>query len=224
MAASLGSLTSNSRQLREGNRTTKKMVKGEREAEEKAWKEKNRRREMAYKARTREILCSERINVIVSLTDARWVWWNSCTRESGILKHRHKWVQCVDSSTQDLTSATSSTRWLVKHEHGFSDKPCDACSEAILIHCDLGISRSPTIMREYGTKREDVLAFVRSKQKVKPSANSTQVWEEVGYQVWENGERTVPKAPYRAFLDDRAALLKEKGLTGNEPLAPLYLD
>ena len=70
-------------------------------------------------------------------------------------------------------------------------------------------------MRKYGAKREDVLAFVQSKQEVKPSANFTrqlQVWEEVGYQVWEDEERTFPKAPYRAFLDDRAALLyKRKG-------------
>ena len=75
-------------------------------------------------------------------------------------------------------------------------------------------------------KREEVQAFVQTKQRVKPSANLTrqlQVWEQVGYQVWEDEEQTVPKAPYQAFLDDRAALLKKKGLTGHEPLAPLCL-
>ena len=100
-----------------------------------------------------------------------------------------------------------------------------------MIHCDLGISRSPAViiaylMRKYGMKREDVQAFVQTKQRVKPSANlirQLQVWEQVGYQVWEDEERTVPKAPYQEFLDYREALLRKKGLTGNEPFAPLSL-
>lgn len=112
-----------------------------------------------------------------------------------------------------------------------NDEQCDTTSEAILIHCDLGISRSPTIiiaylMRKLRIPKVDVLNLVQFKQKVKPSPNFTrqlQVWEEVGYQVWENEDRTIPKAPYKAFLEDRAALLKKKGLTGNEPLAPLTL-
>ena len=104
-------------------------------------------------------------------------------------------------------------------------------SEAIMIHCDLGISRSPAVIiayltRKYGMKREDVQAFVQTKQRVKPSANlirQLQVWEQMGYQVWEDEERTVPKAPYQEFLDYREALLRKKGLTGNEPFAPLSL-
>jgi dual specificity phosphatase 12 len=239
MDASLGSPTS---------------IGNEREAERKKW-------EMAFTPRMREIvpglflgnvgasyeldmLQENHINTIVSLTDARWVWWNSTTRQAGIPEHRHKWVQCADSSTQDLLvhmsdicdfidqmaspALQSSSTLPVEHEHELSIKPCSAPSESILIHCDLGISRSPTIiiaylMRKYGAKREAVLAFIQTKQKVNPSANlarQLQVWEQVGYQAWENEEKTVPKAPYQAFLDDRAALLKRKGLIGNEPLAP----
>lgn len=77
-------------------------------------------------------------------------------------------------------------------------------------------------MRKLRIQRVDVLNFVQSKQKVKPSLNLTrqlQVWEEVGYRVWENEDRTVPKVPYKAFLEDRTALLDKKGLTGNEPRA-----
>lgn len=234
--------------------------------DEAEWKTKEDKWKVAYTARMREIvpgiilgnveashkrdmLRENGINAIVSLTDARWVWWGTSTREAGIPEHRHKWIQCADSSTQDLLvhmsdicdfidEMASPVLWSssslpLEHEHEQTSniKPRDAPSEAILIHCDIGISRSPTIiiaylMRKYGAKREDVLAFVQSKQKVKPSANFTRqlhVWEQVGYQVWEDEEEKVPKEPYQAFLDDRVALLQKKGLTGNEPLAPLNL-
>ncbi|KXG54350.1 Protein-tyrosine/Dual-specificity phosphatase [Penicillium griseofulvum] len=119
-------------------------------------------------------------------------------------------------------------------DHNTTDKLCGAPSEAILIHCDLGVSRSPTIiiaylMRKLRIQQLDALNFVKSKQpklRVKPSPNFTrqvQVWEEVGYQIWEDEDRAIPKAPYKAFLEDRAALLENLGLTGNEPLAPLSL-
>jgi dual specificity phosphatase 12 len=118
-----------------------------------------------------------------------------------------------------------------EHNHETNDEPHGEPSEAVLIHCDLGISRSPTIivaylMRKLKIQQADVLRFVQSKQRIKPSANFTrqlQDWEEVEYDVWEDEDKTVPKAAYKAFLEDRAALLKEKGYTGDEPLAPLTL-
>ncbi|KAE8376573.1 protein-tyrosine phosphatase-like protein [Aspergillus bertholletiae] len=157
----------------------------------------------------RDMLQANCIAAIVSLTSARWVWWNGTARNAGIPEQRHKWVQCVDSSTQDLLVYMNNIWDFIERMASLlesSDKPHPG---AILIHCALGISRSPTIiiaylMRKYSAKREEVLAFV-------------------GYQVWEDEERTMPKAPYQAFLDDRAALLKRKGLTGNEPLAPQSL-
>ena len=138
-----------------------------------------------------------------------YVWWNIYLykRIGDPETSSQMGSQCVDSSTQDLlvhmsdicdfidqmvspALQSSSSTLPVKHEHGFSSdlKPCDARSdsEAILIHCSLGISRSPTIiiaylMRKYGTKREDAaLAFVRSKQKVKPSANFTRTTSSLG--------------------------------------------
>ncbi|CAG7950909.1 unnamed protein product [Penicillium salamii] len=192
----------------------------------------------------RDLLQKNHIDAIVSLTDARWVWWKTATRDAGIPEHRQKWVQCADSSTQDLlvymsdicdfidqmaSSDLSSLCSLpTNHEHTANDELNNVPSEAILIHCDLGISRSPTIiiaylMRKLRIPKEDALNFVLSKQKVKPSAYLTrqlQIWEEVGYEIWENEDKTTPKAPYKAFLEDRAALLASLGLTGNEPLAP----
>lgn len=102
---------------------------------------------------------------------------------------------------------------------------------AVLVHCDQGISRSATIVIAYlmsrrGAKLEDALAAVHAKRKVKPIANfmaQLEVWEQVRYQIWEDAEKRVPKAPYAAYREKRAALLKEKGLTGNEPIGPINL-
>ena len=96
----------------------------------------------------RDMLAENRINAVVSLTDARWALWTCRTRQWAP-EHRHKWVQCVDSSTQDLLvhmsdicdfidqmaspALQSSYTLPVKHEHGFSDKPCSARSEATYI-------------------------------------------------------------------------------------------
>ncbi|KAJ6007538.1 dual specificity phosphatase Yvh1 [Penicillium herquei] len=233
-------------------------------AREKTETDRYKKWKMAYKARMRQIvpglvlgnveashrremLEENRINAIVSLTDAQWVWWRSNTRQAGISADRHKWVQCADSSTQDplihmsdicdfidqmaspaLLSLSSLT---VENEYDEDNGSHGVPSEAILVHCDLGISRAPAIiiayiMRKLCMPQADVLRFIQSKQKVIPSSNLTrqlQVWEEVRYEIWEDKEKTVPKPPYKAFLEDRDALLKNKGLTGNEPLAPLDL-
>jgi Dual specificity phosphatase, catalytic domain len=104
-------------------------------------------------------------------------------------------------------------------------------SSGVLIHCDQGISRSATIvvaylMRKHRAKLEDVLAAVRAKRKVKPSPNfvaQLEIWEQVGYQIWEDVEKKIPKKLYLAYTKRRAADLKAKGLTGNEPIRPLNL-
>ncbi|RJE22594.1 Dual specificity phosphatase [Aspergillus sclerotialis] len=138
--------------------------------------------EMAFKARMRQVvpglflgnveashkrdmLQENRINAIVSLADARWVWWNSSTRNAGIPEHRHKWIQCVDSSTQDLfvhmsdicdfIDQMASPAFLslsslpVEGYHESNSESHDEPCNAVLVHCDLGISRSPTIIIAY---------------------------------------------------------------------------
>ncbi|KAJ5689560.1 hypothetical protein N7462_003952 [Penicillium macrosclerotiorum] len=198
---------------------------------------------------TRELLKENHIDAIVSLDVCRTGLWIR-TSNAGVTEERHKFVQCADSSTQDLlvhlddicdfidqvASPALTVLAALPNESNAEDDAPQHCepppSQAVLVHCELGISRSPTIiiaylMRKLRLPRAEVLGFVRAQRKVKPSANFTRQlegWEEVGYQLWEDEARAVPKALYTAFLDDRAARLAEMGLTGDEPLAPLTLD
>ncbi len=96
----------------------------------------------------------------------------------------------------------------------------------VLVHCQRGISRSCSVviaclMRRTGRSVDDLLAEIKGKRKVRPSANfmeQLRVWGAVGYEIWEDEEKKIPKEAYRRYLEGRAVRLKELGLTGDEPI------
>lgn len=60
--------------------------------------------------------------------------------------------------------------------------------------------------------------------KIRPSSTfmkQLQIWNEVEYNIWDL--KGIPKSPYQVYLDGRAMILKSKGLTGDEPIAPVDL-
>ncbi|KAK0611449.1 protein-tyrosine phosphatase-like protein, partial [Immersiella caudata] len=83
----------------------------------------------------------------------------------------------------------------------------------VLVHCSQGVSRSPAVVTAYLMRKQKrgfraVLAEVKMKRReVDPSDNfleQLRIWEEVKYEVWEDKARTLPKKPYRQFLEKRA--------------------
>lgn len=86
------------------------------------------------------------------------------------------------------------------------------------MHCEQGVSRSTAFVIAYLMRRDrrgldEVLADVKLKRKVRPSENfqtQLRLWGEMEYEVWEDEEEKMPKAPY-------ARLVEEKGLTAILP-------
>jgi dual specificity phosphatase 12 len=90
---------------------------------------------------------------------------------------------------------------------------------SVLVHCTMGISRSPTIviaylMRKHRKPYKKVLAEVRKQRSVvSPKSNfviQLNIWERTGYQIWEDEAKTIPKAEYKEYLERREAYLKSE--------------
>lgn len=99
-----------------------------------------------------------------------------------------------------------------RDEAAFVQTDADARQRRVLVHCELGISRSASIVIAYlmRSQRKSLgmaLSAVNRARAVKPSDNFMEqltVWEAVGFQVWEDGDGQVPKRAYLAYLDEKA--------------------
>ncbi|KAF2787054.1 phosphatases II, partial [Melanomma pulvis-pyrius CBS 109.77] len=166
-----------------------------------------------------EMLQKNHINAMVSLYDCL-TGWRRAMLLAGKPDDRHIFIRSEDSPTLDMLVYMSdicdfidqmaSPILRLSSSLQFSSAPIT--TNSILVHCQAGRSRSPAViiaylMRKYRITYEDALKFVRTKRRVKPSVNlvrQLRIWEKVGYNVWEDDKRTIPKALYRAYLEDRA--------------------
>ncbi|RAL02510.1 dual specificity protein phosphatase family protein [Aspergillus ibericus CBS 121593] len=194
-------------------------------------------------SQTTSLLQTHHITAIVSLTTVPNVQNHPATLAAGIPRSRHQWALVIDSSVQDLLifmtdicdfidrmappvlqSATS----LPTPTDPTTQPPIDpepshgeAGTGNVLVHCDLGRSRSPTIiiaylMRKFRIGVDEALRFVQAKQKIKPKEGflrQLKVWEDTGYQIWGIGGdgKRVAKEAYRVWLGERKVRLREMG-------------
>ncbi|KAK0614589.1 protein-tyrosine phosphatase-like protein [Immersiella caudata] len=159
------------------------------------------------------------ISAIVSLVESRHPRWAtpkfqsqipSSESDSDTHQSQHLVIPAFDSDTQDLLMHFQKIC-------DFIDAQMNA-EQNVLVHCIAGVSRSPTavtayLMRKWGKGVDKTLAYVAGKRReARPSESfleQLRVWEEVGCDIWEEGEEggmMMPKRAYREYLERRAGV------------------
>ncbi|KAK3376144.1 protein-tyrosine phosphatase-like protein [Lasiosphaeria ovina] len=95
----------------------------------------------------------------------------------------------------------------------------------VLVHCHMGISRSAAavvayLMRKHSiTHREAINQVLGVRECIFPNAGfmeQLKVWEETRSQLYEK-DSDIPKKAYRLYLETRAQILEQKGVTDDKP-------
>jgi dual specificity phosphatase 12 len=147
-------------------------------------------------------LINNGITAIVSLANNESESWYRPANRELVPAASHMFVCCADSPTQDI---------LVKLEDmcDFIETQSAKPNSHVLVHCTAGKSRSATVVVAYLMRKnreglDAVLKRVKQKRRVEPSGNfidQLEIWEAVGYHVWEDADRTRPKEEYREFIE-----------------------
>lgn len=171
---------------------------------------------------TRKVLESNKITAVVSVVEVRHALWNRTKFTDSIKPGHHLWIECLDSKVENmLVLMRTVCDFIDANLEPEGSKP----PGRVLVHCKMGISRSATmviayLMQKLGKSRDEVLAEVKIKwPRARPSSNfmaQLEIWKKVGYDLWADETKIVPKSEYDAYLAKRAAYLREHGLTGEE--------
>ncbi|KAB5533550.1 protein-tyrosine phosphatase-like protein [Coniochaeta sp. 2T2.1] len=149
-------------------------------------------------------LTDNKITAIVSLANNESEIWSRPANRELVPQDSHMFICCADSPTQDiLVRLGDICDFIDKHSNKSPGQ------SNVLVHCTAGKSRSATIvvaylMRKNGQSLDAVMKHVKDKRSIAPSANfkdQLRIWEEVGCEVWEDAERTKPKAAYREWIE-----------------------
>jgi predicted protein tyrosine phosphatase len=166
-------------------------------------------------ARHREILREHNITAIVSLVGSHHFRWTQPWFRKAIPKGNHLHIPCLDVPTQDLLP------YFGRINNFILNRLVDPSAEKgpnVLVHCAQGISRSAAaviafLMMRNSWDYETALKFLREKRPgVRPNKGfeeQLRIWGDVGFDLWEDKGKTVPKGEYAAFLERRDKMLEE---------------
>lgn len=153
------------------------------------------------------------ISAVVSVMEDRNPRWELPEFRALIPAEDHLFIPAGDTDTQDLLVHLSRICDFIDAQHN--------AGRTVLVHCIAGVSRSPTVVVAYLMKKwhkelGKALKYVKGKRnEVWPSPNfmeQLRVWEEVGYEVWEEeaeSDTKITKRPYQAYLERRDQTVKK---------------
>lgn len=178
-----------------------------------------------------EVIREKGIIAIVSLLDATYSRRHDPEVQKMVPEKDQLFVPCEDSSTMDLLAPMADICDFIESRlQPLQDSDGDSDDEprtgGVLVHCDQGVSRAPTVviaylMRKHGKKLDEVLNEVEKRRRVNPSGNfinQLRAWQDVHYQIWEDEKERIPKRPYEAYLEGREARLNGTRLTNLEAI------
>jgi len=156
-------------------------------------------------------LQAHNISAVVSVIEDSNPRWELPEYRALIPTENHLIIPAGDTDTQDLLFHLPQICDFIDAQHDEGRK--------VLVHCIAGVSRSPTVvvaflMRRWRKELGKTLKYVTGKRnEVWPSPNfmeQLKVWEEVGYEVWEDADSDAKKAKraYQAYLERRGQRLK----------------
>jgi protein-tyrosine phosphatase len=155
-------------------------------------------------------LTSHSITAIVSLLETPHPRWSHPDFRALIPETNHLIIPVADNEIQDLLVHLPPICDFIDAQH--------EAGRNVLVHCIAGASRSPTVvvgwlMRKWGRGREKALRYVKGKRReTKPSGNfmgQLVVWEECGFEVWEDEEGRVERGAYARWLRGRDAEVRQ---------------
>jgi dual specificity phosphatase 12 len=167
-----------------------------------------------------DVLRSNGITAIVSLLEERYEHWTRPENQALVPPARHLFVPCRDTASMDMLAHFGDICDFIEAQLAtVTSNALGTVEGSVLVHCQLGYSRSPTavvayLMRKRRKGLDVTLKLVNAGRGVRPLDSfleQLRVWEATEYEVWEDEQRMKPKREYKEYLERMSTGVKLAG-------------
>ncbi|KAF2759556.1 phosphatases II [Pseudovirgaria hyperparasitica] len=161
-----------------------------------------------YCATDESVLYTSGITAVLSVVDDGDVLYAprfAANLPSFIHGERHRSIRASDSRSVNLLKHFDEIYDWIDHD---SQTYVKSERNNVLVHCRMGLSRSATIvvayvMKKFRTSFSAVLDYCKQQTSINPNSGfrrQLQAYEEMGYSIWEDDQRTRHKKEYKEYL------------------------